>query len=294
MLNGAITALVTPMNSEGEIDFGALDHLVEFQIENGVNGIVVLGSTGEASTLSVEEKLEVLKKVINKNDSRVKIIAGVSNANTKKAIDFTNKLNEFSGIDFIMALTPYYMKPTQEGLYNHFAQIAQISNKPVILYNVPSRTGCDLQNTTALRLAHDFTNIVGLKDATGNIERACYLVKNKPEEFMIFSGDDATAMAFMLCGGNGVISVVSNLVPKEMSQMCKFAISGDKFSAIKINNTIMELHSEMFIEANPIPIKWALFNNGIISSPNLRLPLTTLSDTSQNKIKPTVEQIAKT
>ena len=293
MLNGAITALVTPMNSDGAVDFQALDRLIESQVSNGVNGLVILGSTGESATLSAKEKLEVLTFAIEKNKSRVKIIAMVGNANTSDAVEFTQTLNETNGVDYIMALTPYYMKPTQNGLYSHFAQIAKVSNKPIILYNVPSRTGCDLLDVTTLKLAHDFINIVGLKDATGDIARLCYLVKYKPQNFMLFSGDDATALAFLLCGGNGVISVVSNLVPKQMSEMCNYAISGDKLAAITANNIIMELHSEMFVEANPIPIKWALYNNGIISTPNLRLPLTTLSVVNQERVKPIIEQVTK-
>lgn len=293
MLNGVITALVTPMKSDGAIDFVALDNLVEMQILNGVNGLVVLGSTGESMSLSATEKLEILNRVISKNNARVKIIAGISNANTNDAIDMAKKLNEVNGIDYVMALTPYYVKPTQNGLYNHFVEIAKVSKFPVILYNVPSRTGCDLQDDTTLSLAHEHKNIVGLKDATGDIARACYLVKHRPDGFMLFSGDDATSLAFMLCGGDGVISVVSNLVPKQMSEMCEYAITGDKSVAIRVNNSIMELHTEMFIEANPIPIKWALYNNGIISTPSLRLPLTTLSVTNQDVVKDLLAQFTQ-
>ncbi len=289
MLNGAITALVTPMNTDGGIDFVALDNLIETQISNKINGLVVLGSTGESMSLSVVEKLEILKRVIHKNRSRVKVIAGISNANTSDAVAVTQQLNEVDGVDYVMALTPYYVKPTQDGLYHHFEKIANVSRYPVILYNVPGRTGCDLKDDTALRLANDFKNIVGLKDATGDIARACYLVKHCPQGFMLFSGDDATSMAFMLCGGDGVISVVSNLVPSQMSAMCEYAITGDKFSAIEVNNSILELHSEMFVEANPIPIKWALYNNGIISSPHLRLPLTTLSNINQDRVRVILE-----
>ncbi|MBP9742178.1 MAG: 4-hydroxy-tetrahydrodipicolinate synthase [Burkholderiales bacterium] len=285
MLHGAITALVTPMDNEANIDFNALDRLVDFQIENQINGIVVAGSTGESATLSIDEKVAILNHVIARNNLRVKIIANISEANTKNAVEFTHTLNNIVGIDYVMAVTPCYMKPTQDGLYSHFAKIAQASVKPVILYNVPGRTSCDLHDVTALRLANDFSNIAGLKDATANIERACYLIKNKPQGFRLFSGDDGTAMAFMLCGGDGVISVVSNLIPNEMSQMSKLAILGDKLSSIKANNAIMQLYHDMFIEVNPIPIKWALYSKGIISTPNLRLPLTTLSEANQKMVK---------
>lgn len=290
MLSGTITALVTPMKSEGVVDYESLESLVEFQILNGVSGLVVLGSTGESSTLLAEEKFKIINCVLKKNANRVKIIVGVNLANTIEAIDCTKKLNEIPNIDYVMLLTPYYVKPTQDGLYNHFAAVAKVCKRPIILYNVPSRTSCDLHDDTTIRLANDFKNIVGLKDATGNIARVCYLVRYKPQGFMLFSGDDATAMAFMLCGGDGVISVVSNLVPNEMSQMSNFAISGNKDAAISANNKIIELYDEMFIETNPIPVKWALFHKGVIEAPDLRLPLTTLSKSCQDKVKPTVEQ----
>ncbi|MCE2706083.1 MAG: 4-hydroxy-tetrahydrodipicolinate synthase [Proteobacteria bacterium] len=293
MLSGAITAIVTPMNDNGDIDFQSLNNLVEFQINNGISGLVVLGSTGEAFTLLTNEKLKLLQYVIGKSGGRVKIIAGVSSASTAEAVDFINKLNKVVGIDYIMAITPYYMKPTQEGMYQHFSQISKVSKYPVLLYNVPGRTSSDLQNDTILRLAHDFKNIVGIKDATGNVERLSYLLKYKPQDFMLLSGDDATSLAYMMCGGDGVISVVSNLVPAQMSKMCKHAISGEKALAIAANNEILELHSAMFIEANPIPLKWALYHSQIIVSPYVRLPLTVLSDAFQVKIKSTIEQVTK-
>lgn len=293
MMSGAITAIVTPMDNNGKIDYPAFANLLEFQIKNKISGIVVGGSTGEAATLSIEEKLELVKHAVRINQNRVKIIMGVSSNDTSVACGFTKMLNDIVGIDYILVVTPYYVKPTQEGLFQHFARIAKISNKPLILYNVPSRTGCDLQDETTLKLANDFSNIIGLKDATGDISRAGYLIKNKPEKFKLYSGDDITALAFMLGGGDGVISVVSNIVPKEFSQMCEFALNGDKNNAIKLNNKLFELHKAFFIESNPIPIKWALFSLKIINTANLRLPLTILTEKNCEIIKRLLDKIVK-
>ena len=291
MLNGTITALVTPMTNGGEIDYQAFEQLIEQQIAGGVTGLVVIGSTGESSNLTDDEKFALIHQAIKTINKRVKVIVGLGCINTPFAITCVNALNQISGIDYIMALTPPYVKPTQEGLYQHFAVIAKLSKTPIILYNVPGRTSCDMDDKTTLRLAHDFPNIVGLKDATGNIARCCYLVKYKPENFILISGDDATAMAFVLCGGNGVISVVSNLVPKQFSQMVQFALEGNKPAAIKVNKQILELHSLLFIESNPIPVKWALYHEGIINSPECRLPLTTLSEQCQQRILPYITSI---
>ena len=281
MLQGILTAIVTPMFDNGEIDFISLKKLVENQISGGVSGLVVIGSTGESASLSHAEKLAVVQNVITENNSRVKIIVGVSQIATHEAQAWVEELNQIDGVDMLMLLTPAYVKPTQEGLYQHFKLLATKSVKPVILYNVPGRTACNLSDATILRLANDVPNIIGLKDATGDLARCCYLVKHKPKHFAIYSGDDATCLAFVLCGGNGVISVVSNVAPKIMSEMCHFALLGDKTEAILLNNQIMELHSLLFIEANPIPVKWLLCNHGIISSPMLRLPLTVLHANNQ-------------
>ena len=278
MLQGILTAIVTPMLETGEIDFASLSVLVEKQINGGVVGLVVIGSTGEAASLSHAEKVAIIHHVIQVNNSRVKIVVGVSQIATNDALSWVEELNSMSGIDFILTLTPAYVKPTQEGLYQHFKLLAESSNKPVILYNVPSRTACNISDATVLRLANDVPNIVGLKDSTGDLARCCYLVKHKPKYFVIYSGDDATSLAFILCGGNGAISVTSNVAPEIMSNMCHAALLGDKSEAIRLNNQVMELHAALFIEANPIPVKWSLYNNGIISSPMLRMPLTVLSE----------------
>ena len=284
MLQGTITALVTPMLDNGEIDFISLTRLVEFQINNGVSGLVIAGTTGEASTLNAEEKKALISHVISVAAKRVKIIVGVSDIATSNALATIDKLNQIDGIDYILALTPAYIKPTQEGLYQHFMAIANVSSRPIILYNVPGRTQCNLADDTVLRLAEATSNIVGLKDATGDIVRCSYLVKNKPDNFAIYSGDDATALAFSLCGGDGVISVVSNVLPKQMSTMIVHAIKGNKDAAIDINKQLLDLIGTLFVEANPIPVKWAVFYNKIIASPSVRLPLTTLSQPVQVKL----------
>ena len=291
MLKGVITALVTPMINDGEIDYAALDRLIELQIAAGVAAVVSIGSTGEASNLDNDEKIAVIKHTIKQVNKRVKVIVGVGFASTQTATKFVDLLNRIDDVDYVMALTPSYVKPTQEGLYLHFAVIAKLCRAPIILYNVPGRTACNLEDKTTLRLAQDFPNIVGLKDATGDVARCSYLVKYKVPGFMLFSGDDATALAFMLCGGNGVISVVSNLVPFQFSQMAKAALAGDISSAIKLNNQVLELHRLMFVEANPIPVKWALHYVGVINSAECRLPLTTLTPASQEIIKPFLAEI---
>jgi 4-hydroxy-tetrahydrodipicolinate synthase len=291
MLQGLLSAIVTPMNEDGSVDFNSLDRLVEYQVTNQVSGLVILGSTGEFATLSHDERILIINRVIKVNMGRVKIIVGVGFATTVDAGNYVEILNQIDGIDYIMLVTPCYMRPTQHGLLNHFTKVANISKKPVILYNVPSRTGCDLGDDTAIKLANQVDNIIGLKDATGNIARACYLIKNKPKKFMLFSGDDATSMAFMLCGGDGVISVVGNLVPRAMSELFRYCIEGNKKQAININNTIMELYGAMGIESNPIPVKWLLYYKKIIDSPVLRSPLTILSDIYHDDLSCIIEKV---
>jgi len=286
VLNGAITALITPMINNGEVDYVALDKLIELQIAEGVIAVVVIGSTGEAANLDNDEKLEVIEHTIKQVNKRVKVIVGVGFVSTHASVSFVRLLNAIDGINYLLVSTPSYVKPTQEGLYQHFMAIAEVSNVPIMLYNVPGRTACNLEDATTLRLAKDCANIVGIKDATGDIARCSYLVKYKRTDFMLFTGDDATALAFVLCGGNGAISVVSNLVPSQYSRMMQLALQGKIKQAIELNNQILELYNLMFLEANPIPIKWALFNAGIINSPECRLPLTTLTNASQEVIKP--------
>ena len=291
MLKGCITALVTPMDRNGQIDYSSLTKLVEFQIENKVSGLVVMGTTGESTALTSEEKIAVIKHVININQGRVKIIIGVSAVSTQSGIDCFKLLEGISGINYLMCVTPYYVKPTQEGLYLHFAALAKATDLPIILYNVPGRTATDLSDATTLRLAVDFPNIVGLKDATGNIKRCGYLVRNRPAGFFLLSGDDGTLLQFLLTGGDGVISVASNNCPAEMSALCESALAGDFKKAQQISQKLDHLCDVLFCEANPIPVKWALFYQQIISSPQLRLPLTELTPQNQLKVKAALEAV---
>ena len=290
MLSGCITAIVTPMLSNGEVDYSTLDELVEWQIASGVDGLVAVGSTGEAATLLENEKLLVVKQIIAKAAGRVKIIVGSGTASTAQTLAFIEQVNAIIGIDYLMCLTPYYVKPTQEGLYQHFAAVAKCSIVPVVLYNVPGRTGCNLLDTTILRLARDFPQIIGLKDATGDISRCLNLVSQKPANFSLLSGDDGSALAFMLSGGNGVISVASNIRPTQMSQLCTLALSGERDAALAINAKLLRLYEDLFCEANPIPVKWGLFHEGKIRSAVLRLPLTELSLAGQTKLSQALAQ----
>jgi len=278
MLQGLVTALSTPYTDNGQhVDFASLQRLVDYQVLNGASGLVVLGTTGESSMLSHAEKLEVVHQTIAFNAKRSKIIVGVSQIATQAALEWVNELNTIADIDYLLVVTPPYVKATQEGLYAHFSQVASLSAKPIILYNVPGRTSCNLADETIIRLAQH-KNICGIKDATGDISRCSFLLKNVPANFALFSGDDATALAFSLCGGHGAISVTGNVVPKLMSQMLSYAISGDKAQAIACNNKILALHELLFVEANPIPVKWLLFKIGIFSSAQMRLPLQTLNE----------------
>ncbi len=284
MLRGCITAIVTPMFHNGEIDYDSLTKFVNWQIDSGVSGLVVVGSTGESAALSEEEKFAIIKHVIEVNSGRVKVIVGSGTAATSPTLDFIRKVNQVSGVDYLMCLVPYYVKPTQDGLYQHFVAVAKESAYPVILYNVPSRTAIDLHDDTILRLAN-VNNIIGIKDATGDIKRCTYLLANKPEHFLLFSGDDASGLAFMLAGGNGVISVVSNICPQLFSQMCDYALSSNQKEALLINQRLIKLYDLLFIEANPIPVKWGLFVENRLKSATLRLPLTELSNHYHNDLQ---------
>lgn len=221
MLTGSLVAIVTPMNADGSIDFVALDRLVDFHLDNGTNGIVAVGTTGESATLTVDEHLAVVAAVIKRVNKRVPVIAGTGANSTAEAIELTLAAERL-GADMALSVVPYYNRPTQEGMYLHFKAIAEATQLPIILYNVPGRTVADMSNDTALRLA-EIPNIVGIKDATGNLERACDLVRRAPKDFALYTGDDASAMAFMLCGGHGVISVTANVAPRLMSDLCRAA-----------------------------------------------------------------------
>ena len=287
MLTGSLVALVTPMFDDGRVDFESLNRLVDFHIENGTSGIVAVGTTGESATLAVEEHIEVVKAVIKQAKGRVKVIAGTGANSTAEAIELAGHAKE-AGDDMTLSVVPYYNKPTQEGMYRHFRAIAENVDIPVILYNVPGRTVADMNNDTVLRLT-EVPGIIGLKDATGDIGRACDLIQRVPKNFALYSGDDATGMAFMLCGGNGVISVTTNVAPKLMSQMCAAAIAGNTVLARELNDKLQGLHKQLFAEPNPIPSKWVLHELGLIPA-GIRLPLHGMSESLRPQLTAAMKQ----
>ncbi|MBI3144014.1 MAG: 4-hydroxy-tetrahydrodipicolinate synthase [Pseudogulbenkiania sp.] len=287
MLTGSLVALVTPMHEDGQVDFESLKRLVDFHIDNGTDGIVAVGTTGESATLRVDEHIAVVETVVKHAAKRVKVVAGTGANSTAEAIELAEHARQV-GADMTLSVVPYYNKPTQEGMYQHFRAIAESVDIPVILYNVPGRTVADMSNDTALRLAA-IPNIVGIKDATGDIGRACDLVLRAPQDFALYSGDDPTGMAFMLCGGHGVISVTSNVAPKLMSELCQAALAGDTARARAINDKLQGLHKQLFVEPNPIPAKWALQQMGQIPG-GLRLPLTPMTDASTAVVRVAMQQ----
>jgi 4-hydroxy-tetrahydrodipicolinate synthase len=274
MFHGSIVALVTPMRADGSLDVPALRRLIDFQLENGTNAIVAVGTTGESATLDHTEHLEVIRISLDQVSGRVPVIAGTGANSTTEAVELTRQAKQL-GADACLLVTPYYNKPTQEGLYRHYKAVADAVEIPQILYNVPGRTACDMLPETVERLA-DHPNIVGLKDATGNLERARDLIQRCGKKMDIFSGDDATALELILLGGDGNISVTANVAPRAMSDLCGAARNGDEQGARKINDRLMELHKKLFVESNPIPVKWALEEMDLIDS-GIRLPLTPLS-----------------
>ena len=276
MITGSIVALVTPMTTSGEIDWPALDKLVEFHIENGTKSIVAVGTSGESATLSPTEHCAVIKRVVNVVAGRIPVIAGTGANNTQEAIELSKEAKAL-GVDACLSVVPYYNKPTQEGMYLHFKAIAEAVDIPQILYNVPGRTIADMKEETTLSLARDVTNIVGIKDATGDVARNKSLVANAPAGFAVYSGDDVTAVELMLAGGHGNISVTANVAPLLMSELCEVAIAGDAKKARALNDTLMGLHNQLFTESNPIPVKWAVAQLGLMEE-GIRLPLTPLSE----------------
>lgn len=278
LFHGSIVALVTPM-THGEVNYEELKRLVEHHVQAGTHGIVSVGTTGESTTLSIDENVKVIKKTVEFADGRIPIIAGTGSNATSEAIILTKLLTN-SGVAGCLSVVPYYNKPTQEGMYLHYKAIAESTDLPQILYNVPSRTGSDLKPETIGRLA-EIPNIVGVKEATGDLTRLPLIKKLAGEDFIFLSGDDATGLESMKLGGQGVISVTNNVAAADMAKMCELALA-DKFDeAEAINQRLMALHHDLFIEANPIPVKWAAYKLGLISEPNLRLPLTTLSEAAQ-------------
>ncbi|OYY50357.1 MAG: 4-hydroxy-tetrahydrodipicolinate synthase [Methylophilales bacterium 28-44-11] len=274
MLTGSLVAIVTPMHEDGSLDLTSLKKLIDFHVEAGTDGIVVVGTTGESPTVDVEEHCLLIKTTIEHVAKRLPVIAGTGANSTSEAIALTRKAKEL-GADACLLVAPYYNKPSQEGLFQHFSAVAQAVDIPQILYNVPGRTGCDIHNDTVIRLSA-ISNIVGIKDATGGIERGTDLLLKVPTDFAVYSGDDATSLSLMLLGGHGVISVTANVAPKLMHEMCVKAMAGDVVEARKINAKLFGLHQKLFVEANPIPVKWVLQQMGHIQS-GIRLPMVNLS-----------------
>ena len=274
-ISGSIVALATPMHDGGSVDYDGLRKLIDWHVDQGTNCIGVVGTTGESPTVDVDEHHEIIRVSVQHARGRVPIMAGTGANSTAEAIDHA-KFARSVGADCQLQVVPYYNKPTQEGIYRHFKATAEaVPELPMILYNVPGRTVADMQHETVLRLSQ-VPGIAGIKEATGNIERAQWLVRDVPKGFAVYSGDDPTAVALMLCGGQGNVSVTANVAPKLMSQLCKAAVAGDAGTAMEIQRRLMPVHKQLFVEANPIPLKWAMAKMGLCG-PALRLPMTPLS-----------------
>jgi 4-hydroxy-tetrahydrodipicolinate synthase len=287
MFRGSMVALITPMHEDGSLDVGGLRRLVDFHAGQGTDGIVAVGTTGESATLDHEEHCEVIRLVVEAAAGRLPVIAGTGANATSEAIDLTRCAKE-SGADACLLVTPYYNKPTQEGLYRHHKAVAEAVNIPQILYNVPGRTACDMVPETAARLSL-LDNIVGIKEASGDLERVERLRRLCGEGFDIYSGDDATARELMLRGGHGVISVTANVAPRLMHEMAMAALDGDRDGSAQIDARLSALHSRLFIESNPIPVKWAMTEMGLAPA-GIRLPLTWLSETRQQAVREAMQQ----
>jgi 4-hydroxy-tetrahydrodipicolinate synthase len=278
-ITGSIPAMVTPMLEDGSVDYASLRKLIDWHIAEGTDCIGVVGTTGESPTVNVEEHREIIRVSVEQAKGRVPIMAGCGANSTAEAIELA-KFAKSVGADCQLQVVPYYNKPTQEGLYQHFKAIAEaVPDLPVILYNVPGRSVADMQHETVLRLAQ-VPGIVGIKEATGNIERAQWLIRDLPKEFAVYSGDDPSAVALMLCGGKGNVSVTANVAPRLMHELCVAAMAGDVQKAMEIQFKLMPMHKNLFVEANPIPVKWAMARMGLCGG-TLRLPMTELSKSQQ-------------
>ena len=282
MLTGSMVAMVTPMNEDGSVDWDSLKRLVDHHVEQGSDAIVSVGTTGESATLSHDEHTEVISRTVKAVGGRIPVIGGTGANSTAEAISLTRGAKEV-GVDACLLVVPYYNKPPQEGLYQHFKAIAEAVAVPQILYNVPGRTAVDMHNDTTLRLAA-IENIIGIKDATNDVERGRDLIERSPDEFLVFSGEDGTACRLMLAGGNGTISVTANAAPNLMHRMCTAAVSGDADQASVLDEQLGDLHAAMFFESNPIPAKWAVQQQGLIGS-GIRLPLIPLSDQYHDSVR---------
>ena len=278
-ITGSIPALITPMLEDGSVDYASLRKLIDWHIAEGTDCIGVVGTTGESPTVNVEEHREIIRVSVEQAKGRVPIMAGCGANSTAEAIELA-KFAKSVGADCQLQVVPYYNKPTQEGMYQHFKAIAEaVPDLPIILYNVPGRSVADLQHDTVLRLAQ-VPGIVGIKEATGNIERAQWLIRDLPKEFAVYSGDDPTAVALMLCGGKGNVSVTANVAPRLMHELCVAAMAGNVQKAMEIQFKLMPVHKNLFVEANPIPVKWAMARMGLCGG-TLRLPMTELSTPQQ-------------
>jgi 4-hydroxy-tetrahydrodipicolinate synthase len=284
MIAGSLVAIVTPMQQGGALDLDALHRLIDFHVDQGTAAIVVVGTTGESPTVDVDEHCRLIQATIEHTAGRIPVIAGTGGNSTHEAIELTRFAKQ-AGADACLSVVPYYNKPTQEGLYRHFRTIAETVDVPIVLYNVPGRTVADLSNDTIVRLT-EIPNIVGLKDATSDLVRLVDLTNRLPanREFALYSGNDDTALAFMLLGGHGVISVTANVAPRQVADVCEAALRGDVANARRRNAKLMPLHSTLFVEANPIPVKWALAELGWIHN-ELRLPLTPLSPRHHDTVR---------
>lgn len=287
MLKGSLVALITPMNQDGSINYEQLHDLIDWHIENGTDGIVAVGTTGESATLPVEEHLTVIEATVKHVNKRVPVIAGTGANNTVEAIALS-KAAEQTGADYTLSVVPYYNKPSQEGIYQHFKAIAEATSIPMVIYNVPGRTVVSMSNDTILRLA-EIPNIVGVKEASGNIGNNIELINSVPEGFVVLSGDDPTGLPFMLCGGHGVVTVAANVAPKLFADMCRAALEGDIATARRLNKQLIPIYNTMFCEPSPAAPKWGLSLLGKCE-PHVRLPLVALTEAGQAKVRAALEK----
>ncbi|STZ76496.1 4-hydroxy-tetrahydrodipicolinate synthase [Bergeriella denitrificans] len=290
MLKGSLVALITPMNQDGSVNFDQLRQLIDWHIENGTDAIVAVGTTGESATLSVDEHLAVIEATVQHANKRVPVIAGTGANNTLEAIELSHAA-EKAGADYTLSVVPYYNKPSQEGIYRHFKAIAEATSIPMIIYNVPGRTVVNMTNDTILRLA-EIPNIVGVKEASGDVARAIELINAAPEGFTVLSGDDPTGLPFMLCGGSGVITVAANVAPKLFADMCRAALSGHTAEARRLNAQLVPIYNVMFCEPSPAAPKWGAAALGKCA-PYVRLPLVELTEAGQEKVRAALKEAAQ-
>ena len=287
MLKGSLVALITPMNQDGSINYEQLRDLIDWHIENGTDGIVAVGTTGESATLPVEEHLAVIEATVKHVNKRIPVIAGTGANNTVEAIALSQAAEQ-AGADYTLSVVPYYNKPSQEGIYQHFKAIAEATSIPMIIYNVPGRTVVSMSNDTILRLA-EIPNIVGVKEASGNIGNNIELINSVPKGFVVLSGDDSTGLPFMLCGGHGVVTVAANVAPKLFADMCRAALEGDIATARRLNEQLIPIYNTMFCEPSPAAPKWGLSLLGKCE-PHVRLPLVALTEAGQAKVRAALEK----